>query len=208
MRVKTLLIVYKEKDEAYFNQLKDLIEANDDGSDNTVGVEDGTVHPYKCSEKQWLEHKSKGRENKLAEKVLFIDDIKDTTLPKPIYNKYGISYGPIDKRHFAIIVDEKYAWDEDTYTEFRLELQRLTNDESIASNDVLSEQKATTKKIKKKGAFAALGLLMPVSLVVAGGLIAKDLSDAKKNADVLRNQMLYFAINKVYKDELDKFMKT
>ena len=54
---------------------------------------------------------------------------------------------------------------------------------------------------------AALGVLFPVAFIVAGGMVAKNLADAKKNADTLRNQMLYFAITKVYLEELDKFMK-
>ena len=205
MKVKTLL--YKEKDETYFKQLKDLIEAKDDAQDSIVGVEDGTVRAFKCSEKQWLEHKAHGSENKLADKILFIDDIQDVVLKDPIYKKYGISYGAIDQQQFAIIVDEKYAWDEPTYKDFKLDLSQLSDDESISSKNAYGNQENAKKSAKRSGAIAALGVLFPVAFVVGGGLVAKSLSDAKKNADTLRQQMLYFAINKVYREELDKFMK-
>ena len=205
MRVKTLLIVYKEKDEAYFKQLKNLIDAKDD-SDKTVGVEDGTVRTYKCPESLWLEHKAKGREKSLADKIIFIDDIKDIKLSSPVYNKYGISYGPIDKQQFAVVVDEKYAWDDDTYFNFRTELEHLTDDGTI-SEDAMANQKKNQKNRKRNGMVAALGVLFPVAFIVAGGMVTKNLADAKKNADTLRNQMLYFAITKVYLEELDKFMK-
>jgi hypothetical protein len=208
MKTKTLLIVYKEKDEAFFKQLKELIETKDDTSENTVGVEDGTVRVFKCSEKKWLQHKAKNTADKLADKTLFIDDIKDITLIHPIYNKYGISYGPIDKRHYAIIADEKFAWDEDAYADFHIELSRIIDDESLTEKDAFAGQAVAKKDMKKHGAIAALGLLFPVTVLVAGGLVAKNLSEAKKNADILRSQMLYFAIAKVYKEELDAFMKS
>ena len=208
MKVKTLLIVYKEKDESFFKQLKDLIDAKDDAQGRIVGVEDGTVRTFKCSEKQWLEHKAKGRENKLADKILFIDDVKDVELSHPVYSKYGISYGPIDQQQFAIVVDEKYVWDDSTYKEFRSELDRLTEDESALGNsDAFLNQETAKKNARKNGAIAALGLLFPEALVIGGGMVAKNLSDARKNADMLRSQMMCFAITKVYQEEMDKFMK-
>ena len=205
MRVKTLLIVYKEKDEAYFNQLKSLIDAKDD-SDKPVGVEDGTVRTYKCPESLWFEHKAKGREKSLADKIIFIDDIKDIELVSPVYNKYGISYGPIDEQQFAIVVDEKYAWDDETYLSFRTELEQLADDETL-SEDAMADQKKNQKNRIRNGMVAAFGILFPAAFIVAGGMIAKTLADAKKNADALRNQMLYFAITKVYLEELDQFIK-
>ena len=207
MRVKTLLIVYKEKDEKFFEQLKDLLEAKDDDLNEIIGVQDGSVRPFKCSEKQWLEHKSKGRIEKLADKVLFIDDLADITLPHPVFNKYGISYGPIDNNSYAIIVDEKHNWDEETYAEFQSELKAVTDDEKITEIDAFEGKKNTKTKLKKGRKAAFLGLLLPGVLFVAGGMLAKGASDAKKIDEILRSQMLYYAITKVYLEELDNFMK-
>lgn len=208
MKTKELLIVYKEKDEDFFKQLKDLIVKKDDEVDNTVGVEDGTVRPVKCSEKKWLAHKESGTDDRLlGDKIIFIDDIKDVTLTNPVYNNYGISYGPIDNRHYAILVDEKYVWNELDYTSFQLELKQLTDNASISETDAFAGQEGAKKRIKEKGKIVALGLLFPPALIVAGGMVAKEASEAKKNSKVLRSQMLYFAVTKVYLEELDKFMK-
>ena len=57
---KTLLIVYREQDEAYFKQLKNLIDAKDDG-DEIIGVEDGSVRTLKCTTSQWYKYKDQGR---------------------------------------------------------------------------------------------------------------------------------------------------
>ena len=208
MKVKGLLIVYKEKDEEFFKHLKELIVTKDDQVDNPVGVEDGTVRPIKCSEKKWLEHKEAGTDDKLlGDKIIFIDDIKDINLTNPVFNKYGITYGPIDNRHYAIVIDEKYVWNELDYTSFQLELKQLTDNASISETDAFAGQEGAKKRIKEKGKFMALGLLFPPALIVAGGMAAKDVSEAKKNSKTLRSQMLYFAITKVYMEELDRFMK-
>ena len=159
MKVKSLLIVYKDKDEEFFKQLKELIITKDDEVGNTIGVEDGSVRPIKCSEKKWLEHKESGRDDRLlGEKIIFIDDIKDVVLSNPVYNKYGISYGPIDNRHYAIVVDEKYIWNEHDYTSFQLELKQLTDNSSISEQDAFAGQEGAKKKIKQKGKFVALSL--------------------------------------------------
>ena len=208
MKVKSLLIVYKDKDEEFFKQLKELIITKDDEVGNTIGVEDGSVRPIKCSEKKWLEHKESGRNDRLlGDKIIFIDDIKDVTLSNPVYNKYGISYGPIDDRHYAIVVDEKHVWNELDYTSFQLELKQLTDNASISEKDAFAGQEGAKKKIKQKGKFVALSLLFPPALIVTGGMVAKDASEARKNSKLIRSQMLYFAITKVYMEELDRFMK-
>ena len=207
MKVKSLLIVYKEKDEEFFKHLKGLIEAKDDGENGAIGTEDGTVRPFKCSEKQWLKHKEKEeRIDKLADKFLFIDDIKDVLVPDPVYNNYGISYGPVDRRNYVILIDEKFEWNEELYNQFQNELKRIT-DVTLAETNAYARGENAKEGLKKKGPFLALGLLFPPALAVAGPMVAKDASDAIKNFNVLRSQMLYFAITKVYLEELDAFMK-
>lgn len=202
MEKKTLLIVYKEKDEEIFNHLKDLIESNDDG-EGVVGTEDGTIRVFKCSEENWLKHKESGHADMLAQKILFIDDITDVVLENPIYDQYGVSYGPIDDKYYAIIIDEKYAWEEEAYKSFQEELKQITDNE-IAEVDVFAKKQETKENIKKKSKFIALGVLFPPALIVAGG---KALSTSIKDNKELRKQMLYYAICKVYREELDSFMK-
>ena len=211
MKVKSLLIVYKEKDEEYFKHLKALIDSKDDSKEGMVGVEDGTVRVFKCPEKQWMKYKAKGKENRLADKTLFIDDMKGITIPgpiEPVYNQYGISYGPIDKQHYVVEVDEKFVWNEDIYKRFQEELKQLTDKEGVAETDAFGEQEGAKERIKKNGGLVALSLLFPPALFIAGGMVVKDASEAIKNAKALRSQMLYFALSKVYLEELDAFMKS
>lgn len=202
-----LLIVYKEKDEEFFKHIKGLIESKDDNEKGIVGVEDGTVRVMKCPEKTWLLHKANGRENKLPQKILFIGGIKGISLKNYSYNEHGIAYGPINQNHYAIAIDEKYQWDELDYTSFQLELKRLTNNASITEIDAFKGKERSKRNMKDNSPFASLGLLLPSAFIAAGVLYAKDAKEAIKNAKILRSQMLYFAVTKVYFEELDKFMK-
>ena len=211
MKVKSLLIVYKDKDEEFFKHLKGLIDSKDDDQNGSVGVEDGTVRVFKCPEKQWLKYKAKGTEDRLADKTLFIDDIQGIAVSdpvKPVYSQYGISYGPIDSLHYLVEVDEKYVWKEKAYRRFQEELKQLTDKNDVVDRDAFADQEDAKDRIKKKGKFVALSLLFPPALFVAGGMVAKDASEVFKNAKVIRSQMLYFALTKVYLEELDAFMKS
>ena len=211
MKVKSLLIVYKDKDEEFFKHLKGLIDSKDDDQNGCVGVEDGTVRVFKCPEKQWLKYKAKGKEDRLADKTLFIDDMQGITAAgpiEPVYSKYGISYGPIDPLHYVVEVDEKYEWDEDAYRRFQEELKQLTDKDDVTETDAFAGQEEAKGRIKKNSKFVALSLLFPPALLVTGGIVAKEASEVFKNAKVIRSQMLYFALTKVYLEELDAFMKS
>ena len=70
---KSLIVVYK--DELLLNQLRKLVETNDDTEDGVVGVKDGSVKIVSWNEKMWLGQKKNGTINT---KVLFIGDIKET----------------------------------------------------------------------------------------------------------------------------------
>ena len=205
---KSLLIVYKERDEEFFSHLKQLIDAHDDHDGSIVGIEDGSVRVMRCPESQWLTHKANGRADKLADKVLFIDDINGISLKDCVYNEYGISYGPIDQRNFAIIVDEKYHWRVEKYAEFQSKLKQLVNDTEITSVDAIPRIKEAKRNMRDNKPFAALGIICPLANIPSAIIYAKDLEEVKKNEKALRSQMLYFALNKVYFEELDHFMKS
>ncbi len=203
---KSLLIVYKERDEEFFTHLKGLIDAQDDHNGSIVGIEDGSVRVMRCPESQWLMHKAKGNTDKLAEKVLFIDDIKGVSLTNYVFNQFGIAYGAMDQRQYAIIIDEKYPWDEMEYAIFQSDLKRFVSNSEVASVDAIKGIKSAKRNMKDNKPFAALGIICPLANIPTAILYAKDLEDVKKNEKALRSQMLYYAINRVYLEELDSFI--
>ena len=72
---KTLIVVYKEKDELILNLLRKLVETKEDNAENgdVVGTKDGSVKIVSWTEKVWLEQKKAGT---IEDKVLLIGDIK------------------------------------------------------------------------------------------------------------------------------------
>ena len=211
MKLKnTLLIVYKQKDEVYFKHLKELIDSFDDTEDSIVGTEDGTVRPMRCEERKWLkwaERSHDGNTKRLADKYLFIGDIKGIELDSPQYSRYGVKFGPLNKQYYAINVDEDYDFDENSYANFMKELNSLVNNDitEVSAFDDMQDAKDIAKKAGA-GAAAAL-VLFPPAAPFFGGIVGAGANDYKKSKDILRAQMLYFAVTKAYLEGLEDFMK-
>ncbi len=78
---KTLIVVYK--DEMLMNQLKKLVETNDDSeSGDIVGTTDDSINIVSWTEKVWLGNKKAGN---IKDKVLFLGEIKGTDKLIPVY---------------------------------------------------------------------------------------------------------------------------
>ena len=78
---KTLIVVYK--DEMLMNQLKKLVEINDDSeSGDIVGTTDDSINIVSWTEKVWLGNKKAGN---IKDKVLFLGEIKGTDKLIPVY---------------------------------------------------------------------------------------------------------------------------
>lgn len=78
---KTLIVVYK--DEMLMNQLKKLVETNDDSeSGDIVGTTDDSINIVSWTEKVWLWNKKAGN---IKDKVLFLGEIKGTDKLIPVY---------------------------------------------------------------------------------------------------------------------------
>ena len=85
---KTLIVVYK--DEMLMNQLKKLIETNDDSEDGApVGTTDDSINIVSWTEKVWNGNKKAGN---IKGKILFLGDIKGTDKLTPVvdikFDKY------------------------------------------------------------------------------------------------------------------------
>lgn len=205
----SLLVIYKEKDRDFFKHLKELVDSYDDTQDSIIGTEDGTVKVIRCEEKKWLEWTKRDNDfiSRMADKFIFIDLIKYMDYEVPVYNQYGVSFGRLDDRVFSISVDDDYEWTDYLYQAFSKELQELT-DKEIAEINAYEKLKKSKKKTTEKAALAfAAFALFPPAVPFAGGAIAVDANELAKNKQLLREQMLYFAISKAYYEGLEEFMK-
>ena len=203
---RALLVVYKEKDEMILNQLKKLVDTKDDVDGTCVGTEDGTVSIISWEEKLWLQNKKAGNTGDLADKILFIGDIKGTEKLAPIidlkFEKHGVSYGFAGKQAL-LKVNPKELSSREKYTNFLKELQSMT-DLAIAKQDKKMKP-GEKKQWAKLGAVAALLAVSPIVAGIATGTIYKDLyGDAK----LVRNQMLIYGITQLYINDLDTYMKS
>jgi len=203
---KPLLVVYKEKDEMILNQLKKLVDTKDDGDEGAiVGTEDGTVKIVSWDEKLWLQNKKAGNTGDLADKILFIGDIKGTEKLAPVvsvkFDKFGVSYGFAGNQALLMIDTKKLSKRED-YEAFLAELTETT-DLAIGKQDKKNKP-GEKKQWLKLGVVATLTAAVPVLGGIASGVIYKDLFD---DAKLVRSQMLIYGITKLYINDLDDFMK-
>ena len=188
---QTLIVVYK--DELVLNQLKKLVETNDDDIENEtiVGTEDESVTIVAWDEKMWLEQKKAGT---IDSKVLFIGNIKGTDKLEPVldvkYDKWGIKYGWAGKQAM-ISANTKYVSKREHYEAFLTEFKEK----------MLPEKKADELPVKilKKGGIAVL--------LGAIGLSTSFLVDFFKDQAKVKQQLYLYGIVQLYHNDLETFMK-
>lgn len=204
---RKLIVVYKKKDELALNYLKKLVETNDDKDEKIVGTEDNTVSIIDWTEKDYQNNKVLGN---IPNKILFLDDIKETKKLVPImdikYSSNGISYGFIGKK--AIIsINEKALNTDEAFMKFQKDFFELIKsiDEKTKRNDSQKElelhQNAKLTKVLAiifTIAYPILGLPIMVGATITNSF------DKKK----LREKMFLYAITKFYLDEMDDFMRS
>ncbi len=145
---KTLIVVFKN--ELYANQIRKLLETNDDIDENTVvGVKDGSVRVVTWDEKTWLDQKKTG---KIGSKVLLIGNIKQSDKLLPLvdfkYNEFGIKYG-WSGNQAIITADTRALSQKDKYDEF-LKINNamlgINSEEDFAEK----EKKEETEELSEK----------------------------------------------------------
>lgn len=189
---KTLIVVYK--DELLLNQLKKLVETNDDDKETgkIVGTEDGSITIVAWDEKMWLSQKKAGT---VEDKVLFIGNVKGTDKLEPLidykFDKWGIKYGWAGKQAL-ILVDEYAVGKKEDYEAFLAEFKKQTLPEK-------KKEKTPVKVVKKGGIAVLFGLV---------GLGASFAVDFFKDKAKLRQQLYLYGILDLYNNYLDKFMKS
>lgn len=195
--MQTLIVVYRNRDEMAINQLRKLLETDDDHEDRIVGVEDGSVEIVPWTEKVWIQNKEAGT---IKSKVLLIDDIKGSDQLSPImdikYDKYGIIYGWAGSQAL-LTIDEKALKKKENYEKFLAELR------TKVKNGVTKKEKKLGLNKRTVGKGLATAFLPFVWPAFAASLIKDGFDDGK----IVRQQMLMLGMNELYYNHLDQFLK-
>ena len=192
---KTLIVICK--DEILTNQLRKLVETDDDIDDRIVGTKDDSVKIVAWTEKVWLDQKKAGN---IDSKVLFIDDIKDTDKLRPVldikFDDCGVKYGWAGNQA-AIFSDTDALKDEETYNTFMEKLNALP------VPDVIKNKKAASVGAKKRIGLTGIGLLLGPVGAVGVNLLASMYADKK----AVKHQMFFYGILNLYNNHLEEFMQ-
>ena len=196
---KEMLIIYNSKDEEFFEHIESLIMNDDDTSAGLVGVKDDSVIVYKC-----LVGNYKKLEN-TVDKYLFVDCIPKNANTKQLFNKYGVSYGTIDKDHFYIKVDDSYKWDRLSYDSFSCELHCLL-DNPITQVDAFKNTEEVNSRSPVNRGLRIVSIA--VAPVVGVALQANDTKNEIQWRIIRRKQLLYYGLTKMYLDDLESLINS
>ncbi len=213
MNIKTeLLVIYNSKDEELYDHIESLIMAEDDTNSQIVGVKDNSAIVYKCLSENYK------KLNNTADKYLFVDCVPPKSVENLLFNKYGVSYGTLDKDHFYIKINDSYLWDRASYDSFLCELNLLT-DNPIAcvdaykdSNDMdyspvptlsddLDSPNATANAMK--------ALIMCFASAIEVAKTVKQANELKKEwkyRTIRRKQLLYYGLTKFYLNDMESLL--
>lgn len=223
---KTLIVVYK--DEMLMNQLKKLVETNDDSeTGEIIGTTDDSINIVSWTEKVWLGNKKAGN---IRDKVLFLGDIKGTDKLIPVidvvFDDCGVKFGWAGNQ--AILYsDIKALSDREAYISFLGKLAELPIPEMIKKpqNINIEDQNAESadtdetpveieiverKEVKKEHAFfrkAKEALATGAEAVgKAGSIVADKAGDIFRDRNAVRRQQLFYGVVNLYNHGLEKFM--
>lgn len=215
---QTIIIVYK--DEMLLNQVKKLIEGK------TIGDSEAQIKIVSWTEKVWLAQKKDGT---IANKVLFLGDIKGTSALIPVvdvkFEKHGVRYGWAGKQAVLYADPKKISKFED-YEAFWTDLNDLpvpdiikngnkpkttvdTTDENAP--DKMADNESTDRKkanmlLKAKGFVVKQADLVGRNLQKAAAVASRVSQDMFRNKTLVKQQMLFYGAIMLCKSDLDSFM--
>ena len=232
---KTLIVIYK--DEMLVNQLKKLVETNDDTPEGkTVGTRDDSIKIVSWTEKVWLNNKKAGN---IDSKVLFLGDIKGVDKLIPVldlkFDDYGVKYGWAGDQA-ALFADMKALKDHDTYLAFLDKISGMaipdvvknankpkTVEKKSDSEEVVEEPltdeiveeavevaKEKTPVIFKKAKEAIAKRIDSIGYTFekAGNDVSIKAQDLFRDKAAVTRQMLFYGIINLYDKDLDAFMRS
>ncbi len=218
---RNLIVVYK--DELILNQLRKLVESNDDQEDAVVGIEDGSVSIVAWSEKVWRDQKKAGV---IADKVLFLGNCKSSEELLPIvdlvFEDNGVKFGWAGKQA-VLSYDVRALDDSEIYARFLDELKEMGAPNLLLPSKVdkekeqhagatsgelmvVEEQSRSTPKAVFSSALNSLRHGMDVAQKV--GVQAITLAeDALTGRAQKERQMAFYGVVRLYREGLADFME-
>lgn len=227
---KTLIVVYK--DEMLMNQLKKMVETNDDIDGNhIVGTTDGSINIVSWSEKVWLGNKKAGN---IKDKVLFLGDIKGTDKLIPVvdvvFDEYGVKFGwagnqailftdlkPVNKTEdYRLFIDklstlpipeiikkpQNLKVEEEKNGEAEPKCSSETVETEVVENDIKDHKKAP-EFLKNAKKLISNGADFAGK---AGNIVADKAEDLLRNKDAVKRQQLFYGLVNLYNNGLEQFM--
>ena len=221
---KTLIVVYK--DELLMNQLKKLIETNDDNEDSIVGTRDESINIVSWTEKVWLDKKA----GNIKGKILFLGDVKGTNELIPVidekFNSYGVKYGWAGNQA-VLYADTKFLSNRKDYDEFLEKLSEMPVPDSLKpvkeevnmsgekDNEIIEPVEVDDKKddelnvVEKTSLFDDAKKLFSDGVEVVeklGGQAMEKSEELFRDKKLMKRQMLVYGILNLYNDNLEEFM--
>ena len=130
---QTLIVVYK--DELLMNQLRKLIETQDDKDGEVIGTRDDSINVVSWNEKVWLGNKKAGN---IQGKILFLGDIKGTDKLIPVldvkFDECGVKYGWAGNQA-VLYIEPKALMERKNYDEFVKKLSEMPVPEFLKSEE-------------------------------------------------------------------------
>ena len=187
---KTLIVVYE--DELLMNQLKKMVETCNDNEQGVVGAMDNSINIVSWTEDVWLAQKKTGN---IHDKILFLGEIKDTDKLIPVidvvFNEFGVKFGWAGNQAilYADLQELTSRKDYDAFLE-NLSVMPVPHDIIANKND---------KKNKNK-------ILKKTWVVIAFRKVKTKFEELFRDKAMMKRQMLFYGVVKLYNYGLEKFM--
>lgn len=216
---KTLIVVYK--DELLMNQLKKMIETNDDAEDAVIGTKDDSINIVSWTEKVWLGNKKAGN---IQGKILFLGDIKGTDKLIPVldvkFDYRGVKYGWAGNQA-ALYVELEELTNREIYDEFLKKMSELpipsflkTMNEDVVEN---TGEDSVTEIVKQEGVDDKKNpaFLNATKKVLESGIdvfekigknVAVKSEEIFRSKSLMKRQMLFYGAVHFYWNGLENFM--
>lgn len=221
---KTLIVVYK--DELLMNQLKKMVETNDDDENSIVGTKDNSINIVSWTEKVWLANKSAGN---IQGKILFLGDIKGTAELIPVidvkFHDCGVQYGWAGNQA-VIFADTKVLTKRADYDSFLEKLSELpvpsflkveSKDDSEAETAKVTDIEESIDETSTENEAPKFDLLKMAKGTIDAGVnlfgkfgnqLAVTSEEFFRDKALMNRQMMSYGIVHLYYNDLELFMNS